>query len=238
MIRPALIIGLILAGHAAPAATLFVATTGNDTHPGTADEPFATLERARDEIRKLKQTSPQPVTVTVRGGTYRFDASFTLTADDSGGAAAQVVWQAAEGEVVRLTGGVTLPADAFRPVTDEAVLTRIDTSARRHVLQIDLDAQGVRQFGSYPRRFRGAPAVPELFFNDQRLAIARWPNDDWATIAKIIDSGTAHNSKPPPRPCGSTVGRGRCFPWGATRNWTGSWTWPPASGRAFRWCGG
>ncbi|MFV2066286.1 MAG: right-handed parallel beta-helix repeat-containing protein [Pirellulales bacterium] len=200
MIRPALIIGLILAGHAAPAATLFVATTGNDTHPGTAEEPFATLERARDAIRKRKPTSSQPVTVTVRAGTYRFGATFTLTADDSGTSSAPVVWQAAEGEVVRLTGGVTLPADAFRPVTEEAVLTRIDASARRHVLQIDLHGLGVDRFGSYPQRFRGAPAVPELFVDDQRLTLARWPNDGWATIAKIIDSGTSHNSKPPPRP--------------------------------------
>ena len=49
---------------------------------------------------------------------------------------------------------------------------------------------GVDQLGGYPDCFRGAPAVPELFFNDQRLAIARWPNEGWTTIAKIVDTGS------------------------------------------------
>ncbi|MGA2660073.1 MAG: hypothetical protein ABSH34_21430, partial [Verrucomicrobiota bacterium] len=37
------------------ASDFFVAPTGNDANPGTADRPFATLERARDAVRQLKQ---------------------------------------------------------------------------------------------------------------------------------------------------------------------------------------
>jgi hypothetical protein len=68
-------------------------------------------------------------------------------------------------------------------------LQRLDVSARDKILQIDLRAVGIQNQGSYPEAFRGAPPVPELFFNDQRLTLARWPNEGWATIAKIIDSG-------------------------------------------------
>jgi hypothetical protein len=51
---------LALACHAAVAATLCVATQGKDANPGTEDRPFATLERARDEIRQRKASGPLP----------------------------------------------------------------------------------------------------------------------------------------------------------------------------------
>jgi hypothetical protein len=35
--------------------TVHVAPQGNDANPGTAKKPFATLERARDEIRSVRQ---------------------------------------------------------------------------------------------------------------------------------------------------------------------------------------
>ena len=64
---------LILACHAALATTLLVATNGTDTNPGTEEKPFATLERAREEIRKIRDSGRLPVggiTVEVRGGVY------------------------------------------------------------------------------------------------------------------------------------------------------------------------
>ena len=43
--------------------------------------------------------------------------------------------------------------------------------------KLELDFSfGVKDLGRYPDSFRGAPAVPELFFNDQRMTPARWPN--------------------------------------------------------------
>src|ERR1035437_3676244 len=38
---------------AANAAEFYVAPNGRDENPGTKGQPFATLQRARDEIRKL-----------------------------------------------------------------------------------------------------------------------------------------------------------------------------------------
>ena len=105
--------------NGALADTFFVATDGSDTNPGTEGKPFATLQHARDAVRKFKETAPVPesVTVVVRGGTYRIDTSLTFNAEDSGIETAPVVWQAATGEEVRLSGGPTLPPDAFSPVT-------------------------------------------------------------------------------------------------------------------------
>ena len=70
--------------------TLFVANNGNDTWSGciaapNADEtdgPFATLERARDEIRNIKRSGEMQeggATVELRGGVYQREQPFELS---------------------------------------------------------------------------------------------------------------------------------------------------------------
>lgn len=131
--------------QAAEGVDFHVAPDGSDDQPGSKSEPFATLERARDEIRKRKQQGSLagPVTVLVRGGTYHFAKSLELDVRDSGTPAAPIVWRAATDQEVRLSGGPTLPPDVFRPVADQDVLQRLKTSARSNVFQADLRAFGV-----------------------------------------------------------------------------------------------
>jgi hypothetical protein len=85
---------------------------------------------------------------------------------------------------VRIVGG-ELVRD-WKPVTDAAVLERLDEAARGHVLQADLKAQGLTDFGELsPRGFGrpGKPAALELFFQDKPMPLAGWPNDGWSKIA-------------------------------------------------------
>jgi hypothetical protein len=184
-----------------PAADFYVAANGNDAWSGKlaepahekTDGPFRTLERARDAVRKLKASGAlvgKGAKVVVRGGVYAFDRTFTLETQDSGTAAMPMVYQAWPGEKVILAGGPTVPADAFKSVTDAQVLKRLALAARGQVVQADLRALGITDFGNYPANFQGAPAAPELFFNEQRMTVARWPNEGWATIAKIIEHGS------------------------------------------------
>jgi len=93
--------------QAAEGVDFHVAPDGSDDQPGSKSEPFATLERARDEIRKRKQQGSLagPVTVLVRGGTYHFAKSLELDVRDSGTPAAPIVWRAATDQEVRLSGG-------------------------------------------------------------------------------------------------------------------------------------
>ena len=81
--------------------TLYVASNGSDSGSGTLQAPFATLVRARDEIRRLKPAGP--VTVYVRGGTYEMPATLQLTAQDSGTADAPIVYRAYRQEKPVLT---------------------------------------------------------------------------------------------------------------------------------------
>jgi hypothetical protein len=172
----------------------YVSVVGNDSWSGTrpnttsggTDGPFATLERARDAIRALKQ---RRATVHIRAGTYVRSQSFQLTEQDSGTADSPIVYRAFESERVRLIGGRIL--HGFKPVTDADILARLDESARGHVLQCDLKAVGMTDFGQLRSRGFGRPSLPahmELFFRDQRMTLARWPNDGFTHIAAIGES--------------------------------------------------
>jgi hypothetical protein len=181
---------LLAAGSAGGAAgMLYVAPGGSDSGGGTFEKPFATLERARDAIREMKKAGPLPaggVVVELRGGTYERDKPLELTAADSGTAEAPIVYRAARGAEVRISGGRAV--GGFRPVSDAAVPARLDEPARGRVLQADLKAQGITDLGRLARRGFGEPARTahmELFFADRPMTLARWPNDGYARIAGL-----------------------------------------------------
>src|SRR5688500_17985933 len=145
---------LLAAAHCAGAATLHVR---ND----------AALAPAVAEAQRV--AANEPVTVVVHRGTYPLNQPL-----DFGPATHPVTLEAAEGEEVRITGGPTIPAQAF--MRGEGQVWRAELRG------IDL--------GEYPDNFRGAPEAPELFFNDRRMTVARWPNEGWAQIDRIIESGS------------------------------------------------
>ncbi len=162
---------------------LYISPSGNDAWSGrlsepnasATDGPFATLERARDELRR----HPAPgATVWLRAGDYVLAGSFTLDARDSGLPDQPVTYRAYPGETARLLGGRRITN--FCPVTDAATLARLDPAARSHVVESDLRTLGVEDFGQFRSRGLGRPTAPahlELFFNGQPMTVARWPNE-------------------------------------------------------------
>ncbi|MBM3500636.1 MAG: hypothetical protein FJX74_18420 [Armatimonadetes bacterium] len=175
-------------------AEFHISPRGADRNPGTRARPFATLERARDAVRESKTRAPLPaggITVWLHAGAYRLERSFQLTDEDSGSAEAPIAYRAAEGETVRIVGGPVVPPGAFAPVTDVGVLARLDPGARPQVLQADLKALGLTDFGAeWPAKFRGYAGWPELFVDSRPMTLARWPNEGYARVAKVVDPGS------------------------------------------------
>ena len=177
-----------------PAAELYVSPVGRDTNAGTQAKPFATLERARDVARSLKEggkPSKGGLTIWIGGGEYLRTNALELTAADSGTPDAPVIWGAGPGEAVRLIGGRKL--SGFEPVTDPAILARLPEAARTHVVQTDLKAFGITDFGQMRSRGFGRPLTPahcELFYGARPMTLARWPNEgEWEQIAGYPDAG-------------------------------------------------
>jgi hypothetical protein len=181
-------LAIVLASLPARAESAFYVTTnGSDANPGTSGRPFRTLERAREAVRGAEQTKARKV--IVRGGIYEFSTTFVLGPRDSGTPKRPVMWEAAKGEGVRLEGGRKLPASVWQPIEESATLQRLDEVARRKVLKADLKALGIGT-PPFPTTYHGAPPGPELFCGDRRMKLACWPNQGWATIARIVDSGS------------------------------------------------
>jgi hypothetical protein len=94
--------------HAAAEHILFVAPTGaenaDDSGPGTADEPLATLEEAQRRAREAAAQADGNVTVNLLDGTYRLDAPLRFDAADSGRDGNTVTWKAAPGAAPVVTG--------------------------------------------------------------------------------------------------------------------------------------
>ena len=110
---------------------LYVAGNGSDVWSGRLAEPnddntngpFATLERARDEIRTWKRRLgrlPASITVHVRGGDYVRNKTFELTAPDTGTENMPITYRAYKDEKVRLIGGRKVTN--FKPATDPGIL--------------------------------------------------------------------------------------------------------------------
>jgi hypothetical protein len=186
-------LAVVFLGAMLPAKTgaieFYVGTNGNDAWTGRlsvpnaqrTDGPFATLERARDEIRKLKKISGLPnggIAVAVHGGRYSLNQPFELAAEDSGTAQTPIAYRAWTGEEVRLSGGKVITG--FKPVSDPALLNRLDESARGQVLEADLRAFGITNYGT------PAGGGLELFFQDQPMALARWPNHGFVRIVEVL----------------------------------------------------
>lgn len=206
----------------AEGVTFTVATNGNDTWSGKlakpndakTNGPFATLERARDEIRRMKQNGALPkggVAVEVLAGRYELAKPVELTAEDSGTSEAPIIYRARPGDTVHISGGRVLTD--WKPVADPAALNRLDPSARGKVFQADLRAPGITEYGdlgldaeaqlqlwlarvdnqgedamgsAYASAGKKVRPRLEVFFNDQPMEISRWPNDDFIKIEEVL----------------------------------------------------
>ncbi|HJS53494.1 MAG TPA: right-handed parallel beta-helix repeat-containing protein, partial [Chitinophagaceae bacterium] len=133
------------------------------------------------------------ITVFIRQGIYSFKKSFRLDSLDAGNENAPIIYTSYPGEVARFSGGVSIsPSNAVK-VTDKKILQRIVPEAGAHILQIDLKASGITDFGLIRPKGFGRPYSPsamELFCNEEAMKIARWPNDSLVPIGKVLDPGS------------------------------------------------
>jgi hypothetical protein len=95
---------LAVAVYAQPPVRLYVAPNGNDRWSGRlprpnasrTDGPLATLQGARNAVRRLKATQGlrAPVHVLFAGGTYRITELVLFTPEDSGTSDAPIIYEA------------------------------------------------------------------------------------------------------------------------------------------------
>ena len=187
---------------AGPGVSFFVSPAGRDTWSGRlaepneakTDGPLATPARAQAVVREAVKSAPNvSVTVFLRAGTYPLDKTLELSLADAP-AGGRLTWAAWKDEEVRLTGGRQVVG--WSKVTDPVILARLSPEAGTNVVQADLKALGINNFGSLKSRGFSRPTVPahlELFFRGEPMPLARWPNEGFTKIAGLPEGSAAPN---------------------------------------------
>ncbi len=139
---------------------------GAAQHPGSVEQPFATLEQAQAAIRALKRKHdgmlPEAVTVLLADGIHPRTAPFVLTPEDSGSSTRPITYAAAPGAKPQLRW--------LRAITGWQPTTVNGRNAWRVTLP---DVQ------------RGAWNFHQLWVNGQRRPRARHPNQGYFRIAAL-----------------------------------------------------
>ena len=86
-----------------------------------------------------------------------------------------------------------IPSEKFKKVTDKAILNRLSKDAAQNVMQVNLKEIGINDFGEikqYGHAMSITPAPIEVFFNNEAMTLARYPNEGYIKIGKVIDAGS------------------------------------------------
>lgn len=139
----------------------YVSLEGNDSLSGTSiKSSFATLEKARNTIRVLKQKGEisKPVTVYLQGGTYQLSEAFVLKSEDSGTEEFPITYSAYETEKPIISGGLQV---------SEWVNTELNG---KKVLVSDLS------------KLKDYAPFEQLWVNSHRAVQARTPNSGYLKV--------------------------------------------------------
>lgn len=172
----------------------FVSADGSDENDGSIDAPFATIEKAKSKVREIIEAGLYPeegITVYLRGGSYYIDKTISFDVTDSGTEAAPVKYTAYNNEDVRLTGGITIPYEKFKPVSADVPI--LSSAAKKKVLEVSLKELGITDYGELSRRgyliAEGVTPQCELYVDNERMQLSRWPNEEWVGTTGIVRSG-------------------------------------------------
>ncbi|MFI4911233.1 MAG: right-handed parallel beta-helix repeat-containing protein [Sedimentisphaeraceae bacterium JB056] len=188
-----LLLILVLAGYVS-AIDIYVSPDGKDSADGSLEAPYKTIQRARDQLRHLKSNTDEEIaaTVYIKGGTYELTETLEFNELDSGTEDAPIVYRNYAGQDVHIVGGRLLNSSAFSKVSDDKVLEKLSEEARENVLEADLKEMGIADYGQFGQygHVMVIPAPMELFFGGNTMQIARYPNEGYVHIGKVIDKGS------------------------------------------------
>ena len=142
--------------------SFYVLSTGDDSNPGTKEQPLASLTGARNAIREYRDSHNRPTsfTVWVADGYYEMKEPLVLLPED-GGASAEypVVYKALPNASPLFSGGKKI--SGFK-------------KGKNGVWEAKL-----LEFGYYNFRF------DQLYVNGKRAVLARTPNEDFLEIGGV-----------------------------------------------------
>ena len=153
----------------------FVAPGGGDSNPGTKDQPFATLHRARDAVRTAKGTPAEPHVVRLSEGVFELTQPILFDERDSGTPEHPVLY-IGEGTKTIISGGRSL--DGWNRVAGGG--------ESGEVWSINLPQENGRDL-----------YFEQLFVNGRRAVRARTPNNGFFRPQDVQQAIPIDTQQPP-----------------------------------------
>eukprot|EP01050_Picozoa_sp_SAG11_P002562 SAG11_NODE_131_length_15487_cov_5.744996_8_plen_539_part_00 len=133
---------------------------------------FRSVEAARDQLRSMQPLPGSGAMVLLHEGTHQ---PFALDVIDSGRADAPIVYASAPGQTATISGGVAVPASAFKPSAAGGAAGVM--SASLAPLGITPAMLGGMETGEGSMDFGECQHdKAELFFGGEAMVLARYPN--------------------------------------------------------------
>ncbi len=165
--------------------SFYVSPEGTDRGDGTLSSPFATVEKARQEVSKIKNKDDYRfIEVVLRGGEYFFGETLFMDGDDSGTEKTPVVYRAYEGEKPVIKGSVPLNSLQFGEVLDPETVARLHPDAVGKVFYINLADEGIAKedIFDFSRHIATLYSLSEtyefnaIFADGVSQTLSQWPN--------------------------------------------------------------
>ncbi len=170
-----LFLGTLALLHAGEVVAIYVSPSGNDSHPGTRQQPLRTLTRARDAVREKRAArTPDTISVYLMEGVHYLDTPLMLGSVDGGSSETAVVYRAFGDDIPIVSGG------------------RRITGWSRH--------SGNIWKTTIPEVADGSWWFRDFFVNGKRAMRARWPNvpeEDFLFMPENEDSVVLLDRTPP-----------------------------------------
>lgn len=178
---------------------LYVSKAGRDSWSGTlsapnvtnTDGPKLTIGAARDTLRNMRALgtlSSKGAIVDVAPGHYFQPVPLTFLSLDRATSTGPMLYNSTVPKGAVIDGGIQVKN--WLPL-DPRLAPRVNPAVAPYLVCADLKALGVTDFGVFPKgTWTGnCPSTAiELFVNNQRQTVARWPNTGYATVSQGIDS--------------------------------------------------
>ena len=133
---------LLLSGCKDSPAEFYISPSGSDYNPGTIDQPFASLKRARDHIRELKlEGLKTDVTVYLREGTYYLTETLVLGLEDAASEGYSIRYSSYRGERPVISSGINMTGW----IREETVLPGLPANAKEKIWSASLP-EGIHSF--------------------------------------------------------------------------------------------
>ena len=114
---------------------IHVAPSGSDSNRGTADQPLATLAKARELVREnLASSDSGDITIHLGQGTYQISEPLVLGHEDASSGGHRVTWRNEPGQYPVLSGGI--PVTGWRKTELPGNIWVADLPVSRNILTL------------------------------------------------------------------------------------------------------